>query len=97
MVTKLRNGNQILKQLQRKQREIAIIHVLTENLVKTREMLTENNRVVRNLKDLYGNNCLFVPRALNDGFSFQIEEQSFDIWIKERVKITDEKLVLKKE
>jgi hypothetical protein len=75
--------------------ELAVIHMLANDLDKAEEMVAEMGRNATRLPDKRtGADTVIVPPDERDGFTFAITERPVEEWLRERVEITGERLEL---
>jgi hypothetical protein len=75
--------------------ELAVIHILANDLDKAEEMVAEMGRNATRLPDKRtGADTVIVPPDERDGFTFAITERPVEEWLRERVELTGERLEL---
>lgn len=73
--------------------EIAVLHLLAQDLTMAEEQIESLNRNATRMPDaLTGVDTLLVPPDEQDGFTFAITERPAEEWLKERIKMTGESL-----
>ncbi|MCK4308289.1 VOC family protein [candidate division WOR-3 bacterium] len=73
--------------------EMAVLHILAEDINKAYIILTQGGRKVTQMQDKRtGRNILFVTPDPRDGFIFAISEHPIENWLNQRVAITGEKI-----
>jgi len=75
--------------------ELAILHLLSNNLEQTRIFFEKVKRECKEITGLLKKQYLYLPKMANDGFRFEIAEKPADNWLHERTTITGESLRIK--